>query len=286
MSEERTLISGHQYLGGLLIFLYRAVRNRLPLMIVVTLLVTVSAYFAAPQPALIYGAQASIQIGRVAGADAMGLQAAVARVNARSFKRQVLQSMNLPAVENDRASRLFFEGLTAKSEASGTLTVNILGASEQQARQALDVVVRLLNQDQEKVSEPMLADINAQIAERDANIVSLTKAREALLALTKASTTDAKPEGQADDDLRSVLVLDLLSRNENMLLTARAERRELASRLGSWNTYPTAIVDDVLVSSSPGSPRPSRIALLAGGFTFAGFLLYALMRARKVVRPN
>jgi hypothetical protein len=285
MSEEPTPISGHQYLGGLFVFLYRAVRSRLPVIIVVTLLVAVLAYFATPRPALIYGAQVSVENGRVAGAEPMSLQATVARVNGRSFKRRLLQSMNLPAADDDRASRLLSDSLTAKPESSGTATVNIRGSSEQQVRQALDLVVRLLNQDLEKVSGPMLADINAQLAESDANIASLTKARESLLALTKAPATDARPESQADD-LRGVLVLDLLSRNENTLIYARADRRELASRLGSWNTYPMAIADDVLVSPSPGSPRPSRIALLAGTFTFAGFLLYALMRGRKVVRPN
>jgi hypothetical protein len=165
------------------------------------------------------------------------------------------------------------------------LTVSVRGPSEQQARQALDLVVRLLNQDQEKVTVPAIADVNTQIAESDTNIASLTKTREALLALTKASTTDARPEGQADD-LRSVLVSDMLSSNENMLTIARGGRRELASRLSSRNTYPTAIVDDVLVSSAPGSPRPSRIALLAGVFAFVGFLVYALMRGRRAACSN
>ena len=116
MSEKRILISGHQYLGGLFIFFYRAVRTSLPLMIVATLLVTAIAYFAAPQPAPIYRAQASVQGGRVAGTETMGLQAAAARVNGQSFKRQVLQLMNLPAVESDRASRLFFDSLAARPE--------------------------------------------------------------------------------------------------------------------------------------------------------------------------
>lgn len=283
MSEEPTSISGHQYLGGQFTFLYRAVRNRLPLMIVVTLLVAAIAYFASPRPVPVYGAQASVQLGRVTGAEAMGLQAAVARVNAPSFKRRVLQAMNLPTVENDRASRLFFESLNAKPETSDTVTVILRGTSEQQVRQALDLVVRLLNQDQEKVTVPAVADVNTQIAESDTNIASLTKTREALLALTKASTNDAKPDG-VPDDLRNVLVSDMLSRNENILVSVRAVRRELASRLSLRNTYPTVIVDDdVLVSSASGSPRPSRIALLAGVFTFAGFLLYVLMRGRRVV---
>jgi hypothetical protein len=282
MSKE---ISGHQYLGGQFTFFYRAIRNRLPLMIVVTLLVAAIAYFAAPRSAPVYGAQASVQLGRVAGAEVMAPQAAAARVNGRSFKRQLLQSMNLPAAEADRASRVLSESLIAKPEMPDTLTVSVRGVSEQQARQALDLVVRLLNQDQEKVTVPALADVNAEMAEGDANIASLTRTREALLALTKASTNDAKPESQADD-LRSVLVSNMLSSNENMLAIARANRRELASLLGSQNTYPTAIADDMLVSSAAMFPRPSIIALLAGGLTFGGFLVYALMRGRRAARSN
>ena len=281
MSEEPTLISGSQYLVGLFIFCYRAVRNMLPVIIIVTLLVAVIAYLATPRAALIYGAQASVENGRLAGVEPISLQAVVARVNSRSFKRRLLQSMNLPPADDDRASRFLSESLTAKLESWGTVTVNIRGSSEQQVRQAFDLVVRLLNQDLEKVSGPVLADINAQLAESDANIASLTKTREMLLALTKASATDARPEGQADD-LRGVLALDMLSSNENTLINARADRRELASRLGSWNTYPTAIADDVLVSPSPESPSPSRVALLAAGFTFVGFVLYALERRRKL----
>jgi hypothetical protein len=285
MSEGPTLISGRQYLGGLFIFLYRAVRNRLPVIIVVTLLVAVIAYFATPRPALIFGAQASVENGQVAGEQPISLQAAVARVNGRSFKRKLLQSMNLPAADDDRASRVLSDSLTARPESSGTVTVNVRGSSEQQVRQALDLVVRLLNQDLEKFRGPMLSDISAQLAESDANIAGLMKARESLLALTKAPATDTRPEGPADD-LRGALALDLLSRNENLLIAARADRRRLTSLLGSWNTYPVAIVDDVVVSPSPGTPRPSRIALLAAGVTFVGFLLYALVRRRKIVGPS
>jgi hypothetical protein len=285
MSEERATISGQQYLAGLFLFLYKAVRGSLFLMIATTLVVTLIAYFATPRPALVYGAKGIIQIGRVAGMDAMDPEAAAARVMGPSFKRRLLQSMNLSAAENNRATRLFSDGLTVKPESSGNLTVNIGGASDEQARQALDVVVRLLNEDQEEFRGPVLANINAQIAESDANIASLLKTRESLLALTKAPPTGDKPEAQAAD-LQSVWVSDLLSRNENSLMTARADRRERASRLGSWNTYPTAIVDDVVVSSSPASPRPSRIAFLAGGFTFVGFLLYALVRGRRAARSN
>jgi hypothetical protein len=281
MSEQRTQISGHQYLGGLFIFLYRAVRNRLPVIIVVTLLVTAIAYLATPQPAPIYGAQASVRIGRVAGTEATSLQDAVARVNAQSFKRQVLRSMNLPAGD-DRVARVIFDGLRARDETPDTIVVNARAFNEQQARQALELVVGRLNTEQDRVRKPAIEDIQEQIAEIDANIANLSNIQAAIWPLMKVSAASADPEVVSGDP-RSVQLLDILSRNEQALIAARAARRLMVSQLSTWKTFTTAIVDDELsVSSAALSPRPSRIAFLAGGFTFAGFLLYALVSRRRI----
>jgi hypothetical protein len=281
MSEERTLISGTQYLGGLFIFFYRALRNRLPVIIVVTLIVTVIAYFATPQPAQIYGAQASVQIGQVAGAEVMSVQTAVARVNAPAFKRQILQLMNLPA-KDDRAARVIFDGLGARNDTPDTIVVNARAFNEQQARQALELVVGRLNTEQDRARDPTIADIQAQIAEIDTNIANLSKIQTVIWPLIKVPAVGTGSEVETADP-RSAQLLDLLSRNEQALTAARAARRGLVSQLSTWKTFPTAIVEDgVLVSSTALSPRPSRIAFLAGGFTFVGFLLYALVSRRRM----
>ena len=67
MSADRGLISGDQYLRGLFVFVYQAIRKRLLLIVAATIVVAAIAYFAAPSPAPIFTLQTSIKKGKVTG---------------------------------------------------------------------------------------------------------------------------------------------------------------------------------------------------------------------------
>jgi uncharacterized protein involved in exopolysaccharide biosynthesis len=136
--------------------------------------------------------------------------------------------------------------------------------------------VQLLNEEQDRVAGPLLADIKEQLVTSEANIASLLQARETLSTLVKA--LEAQPGDTASAAFRSVWLLDLASRGEQRLAGARAERYALASRLGSWKTYPSAIVDGAFVSPAYVSPRTTAIAGGAGALTLLLCILFALMR--------
>jgi hypothetical protein len=282
MSGDRGLISGDQYLRGLLVFVYQAIRKRLLLMVAATLVVAAIAYFATPRPSPIFTLQTSIQKGKVAGVALLDLQNTVARINAASFRRRLLQLLNLPITV--RAGRLIFDSLTARAETSDTIGVSVRSPDEERGRQALDLVVKELNDEQQELGKSLLADINGRIAETDANIGSLSKIQqsleEALSNMTKAPVAGDAPDAQPRD-LRGVWLLDAISRNEQALIATKGARRELAARLEKLNTYPAAIVDDVVVSSAPMSPRRSRIAFLAGLFTFLGAVVLTVVSRRR-----
>lgn len=285
MGEDRGPISGDQYLGGLFVFVYQAIRKHLLLIVAAALVVAAIAYFATPRPAPIFEVQTSIKKGKAAGVDLTDLQNTVARINAPSFRRHLLQLLNLSIT--DRAGRLISDSLTAKAETSDLLGVSLRSTNEEQGRRALDLVVKALNDEQEEIAKPLLSDTKEQVAEIDANIASLSKIQgtlqQALLSTAKAPGAGGASDTQAPD-LRGVWLLDALSRNEQALIDARAERRDLASRLKKASSYPTAIVDDVIVSSIPTSPRPSRIALLAGLFTFLGAVVFMVVSRRREIR--
>ena len=162
MNDERSLVSGDQYLSGLFMTLYRAIRAHVLLVASVTLTVMAIAFFAAQWLPPVYSAQANGRLGRVDGVEAMTPQAAIARMQSPAFKRRVLQSMNLPT-DGDQSAQLIFGSLTARPEASETLTISVRGLTEQQARQALDVSVRLLREEQASALEPFLADLKTQL---------------------------------------------------------------------------------------------------------------------------
>jgi hypothetical protein len=276
MSVEQGPISADQYVGGLLMFFYRAVRRNLLLVIILPVVVAALAFAIARQFPPVYGAQASIRLGRFDGAELMSLQSAVARINSPTFKQRALQAMNLPVVGKDRAAQLVAGSLTARSETSDMVAVTVNAPTVQQVRQALDVTVQLLNEEQDRIRQPLMADINEQLANIDANIVSLSQARDSLSAAAKA--IEAQPADPASAGFRTVWLLDLASRNEQRLTIAKAERHAMVARLGSWKTYPTTLLDGTFLSPRVVSVSSARIAIVAGLAMLLACILYALMR--------
>jgi hypothetical protein len=281
MSDARSMISGDQYLGGLFVFFYRLMRQHWPFAILLPLVAMAAAYFAAQQLPPVYLAQGSIRLGRLDGAEAISLSGAASRMNSLSFKQRVVRSMNLSGAEGARPAQLIFGSLTVKQETPDTVAVSVRAPTDQQAREAVGIAVGLLNEEQRKTKEPLEADIKEQLAAGDATIANLLEARDSLAALAKEESKVA-PGDPASATLRRVWLSDLVSRNEQRLAAARAERHGLATRLAAWRTYPTALVDEVFVSPSLAFAPPATVAIFIGVIIFLGFLLSAAVRESKV----
>ncbi len=91
MSDARSMISGDQYLGGLLMFFWRAVRRHLFLVLLLPLVAMAVGYFTALQLPPVQVAQGHIRLGRMDGAEATSLLGAVSRVNSPSFKQRIVE---------------------------------------------------------------------------------------------------------------------------------------------------------------------------------------------------
>lgn len=286
MNEPQIIISKESYLSGLIATLFQALRPRILLVILLPIVVALVVFGLSHLLPSAFEAQASVRIGRIDGAEVMTLQTAVVRVNSLSFKQRVLRALNLPDTE-ERQARLIYSSLSAKGETSDTIAVNVQASSPQQVGQVFDAVVQFLNEDQKWLREPLIADINEQLVTVDATIAELTRTRESLTALGK-SMADVQSHDAASAAFRSVWLFDLVARNEQRLDAAKAERHALAVRLGSWRTYQTATVDGAFILPKQVSPRPLRKALIMGGLTLLGCVLYALWRAptRRISRVS
>lgn len=277
MDSKQGLMSEDRYLGELLAFFFQAVRKYLLMVILLPPVVAVLAYFLAQQLPPVYGAQASIRLGRADGVAILSPQAAAARINSKAFKQRVLQSINVP-LQSDLA-RTVAGGLVAGSEAADSVTLGAQASSAQQVRQVLEVTVQLLNEEQDKAGAPLVADIKEQLAASDAKISGLLQAQENLLKRVDPKETQSGDAASAS--FRAIWLLDLVSRNEERLAGARVDRQGLVSRLGSWRNYPTTLTDGAFISAIPVSPRVVAIAAVAGMLTFLICILFALMRQPK-----
>ena len=139
-----------------------------------------------------------------------------------------------------------------------------------------------MNQDQEKLRDPVLSDLNAQLALVDANVASLTRIRESLS--TADLMTTSAPVDPSSLALRRVWLLDVTMRNEERLAAATAERRLLAGRIGPAKTYPAVLSEDVTITKV--SPRPVRHAIFAGAIALLALLLYAMIRMPGAARAE
>jgi hypothetical protein len=277
MSVSPSTVPGDQYLGGLFMFLCRAIRAHLFLTVLLPLVAMAIAYVAALQLPTVYMAQGSIRIGKVDGADSTNLLAVVSRINSPSFKRRVVQTMNVPVAEGSRPAQLIFGSLTAKQESPDTVAVGVRATTAQQARDVVVVTVGLLNEEQSSIRDPLEADVKQRLANSDATIAGLLAIKESLSRLTR----EDPPSDPASSALQRLWLSDLISRNEQRLAAERAERHALAAKLSAWRTYSTALVDDAFVLSGFAFARPVTIALLAGGVVFGVFLLIVILRTSK-----
>lgn len=285
MSVSPSAVPGDQYLGGLFMFVYRVMREHLFLTVLLPLAAMAIAYIAARQLPPVYTAQGNIRIGKVDGVDTMSLMGVVSRINSPSFKQHVIETMKVPAVGGNRPAQLIFESLAARQETTDTVAVSVRATGAQQARDAVAAAVGLLNEEQRKIREPLEADIKEQLATNEATIAGLLEARNSLSALAK----EGPKEGSIDPAslaLRRVWLSDLISRNEQRLTAARAERHALSAKLGVWKTYPTTLLDEAFVLPGFSFARPVAIAIFSGAVVFLIFFLGVVLHRPKVVHPN
>ncbi|MBH5401202.1 hypothetical protein HZZ13_25955 [Bradyrhizobium sp. CNPSo 4010] len=283
MSEQR-ILNFDPYLGGLLLFFVQAVRKRWLLLVGMTAATIVLAFLVASRFPPAYEAQVIVRGGRLDGAEPMNLQALVSQVNSSSFKQRVAQSMGFPD-KADRSTRLISSSLAARPEGADAMLISVQAADAQDVQHALAIIVRLLNEDREGVRASFFASINAQLAAIDAHVSDLLQTRERVETLVK-TTSESNSSGSDASALRAVWLLNLMQRTGERLAALRAERLALESRLGSWRTYPAALIDGAFVTPRQVSPRPIMAMFVFGGLTLLAGLLYALIRQSRPDSPN
>ena len=275
VGHRQDAVSVDRYLGGLLMFVYRAGRRYLVLMLVSACVVgaIVQAFAAGAAP--VYGGRALVQLGAVSGTTLVNPAIVIAGFDTPSFRQRVLKAMASDGVGEPRSARLISESLIARPESSDVIAVSIRAADDQRVRRAVDAVVDVLNQKQEKKREQLVALIKMRVAALDTYLANLMKIQESFSVQAKAFQSDPAP-------LTAILLLDLMSRNEEQQASARASRAALQERLGPQQTYPTRLVDDDFPIFRVVGPAQSwRTTLFAVALTLLGFMLFALVTSRK-----
>ena len=184
MNVSPNAVPGDQYLVGLFTFLCRAIRANLFL----TVLMPLASWRLHMLPSCrfrsVYTAQVNVRIGRVEGTEAISITGAVSRINSLSFKQRVIEGNGLrPSRRPACATDLSQFGRKAGSSRHGR--VECTGNRRSAGAGRRGIVVRLLNEEQRKIREPLEADIKEQLATYDATITGLHETRKSLAVLMK-----------------------------------------------------------------------------------------------------
>ncbi|MCS3495026.1 hypothetical protein M2189_006014 [Bradyrhizobium japonicum] len=273
MKDTTASISAVSYVGGMFSYLARSVRFRLKAIVLIPLVAALVVFVGDWMRPVGYAAQAVVRVGRVDGAEVAPMSSIVFQMNSSSFKRRAFATTDSSVGGDAKARRLILESFDVRPATSEMLTLSVGAPSEQAATEALQVAVRTLNADQEKIRALALSEINTQIALVDSNIASLTRIREEL-----ASPGSIGPSAANDPAalmLRRVWLLDLTARNEEKLVAATSDRRALAERIGPSKTYPATLSDDITFRQI--SPNPLRHAIFAGAIVLLIMLIYAMV---------
>jgi hypothetical protein len=268
-------IMGADYIGGLIGTLVRAIRRQLVVVIAFPVLAMATAYYLGSSAPRLYEAQASIKMGRTDGTELVGLQNTISRLNSPAFKARVAGAAVAQSLDRDEVA-IITSTLAVRAEAQEVASIKAQALKEQDLRQVFELVVRLLNEDVDKMREPFVEDVTQQLKMLDDTIDTLSRRREALSALEK-SASDANPQGYDKSSFGLIWANDLISRNEDQLRNAKTARQAVASRVGPWRTYPATQVDAGFIVSGQIAPRPMRTVLPIGGLVFVLCVLYALL---------
>lgn len=280
VGQRQGSVSVDRYLGGLLMFVYQASRRYLLLMAVSAVAVGAIVQVFAGRAAPVYRGQALVELGAVDGKTLTKPASAIAAIETRSFRKRVLLAMGSLGGADSRQAGLVFDSLSARSDVGDVIAVSVRASDEKQVRQAIDAVMRVLDQKEETRRAQMVADINAQLAAFDTYLSNLMNIQESLLAQAKVPSADTTPLG-------TVLLLNLTSRNEEQQAGVRAGRLSLQARLGPDQTYSTRLIDDDFpISVVSGFGGRWRTTLFAVAITLIGFILFALLIGRKTAAQN
>ncbi|WLA54295.1 hypothetical protein [Bradyrhizobium diazoefficiens] len=256
-------------------FVYRASRPYLAWMLVSAFVVGVIVQAFGGRIAPVYGGRALVQLGAVDGNTLTRPATAIAAMDTPSFRQHMLQLMGSVGGVDSRQAKLVFESLSARPDADDVIAVSVRATDEKLARQAVNAVVRLLDQKEEQKRERRVADIKAQLAALDAHLSNLTRIQESLLAQAKSLQAEPTPLG-------AILLLDVSSRNEEQQASVRASKLALQRRLELDQTHPTRLVDDDFpISLVAGSAGHWRATVLSVAITLLGFILLAVVTGRK-----
>jgi hypothetical protein len=226
-------------------------------------------------------ASSIVQIGQVAQ-HTIGAQTQLAesasrlfeRVKSKAFKETVIDDLATPYTKplTDSEARIFSSSLNIKLLSHPDIVdIKVRGLTRDQAQMNLEYVVKRLRTIHTELSAPTLAKSLDSLKILTAELQSLDSERKVFTGLiTQGGTTD-----RVDYFLQKSVYATLVSNVDKERRLVLEKKLALEEQLSAARTYPTSVLDKVVVLREPVAPLTGIAFLIA--FVLSSFLVVLIV---------
>lgn len=225
-------------------------------------------------------ASATLQIGQLPVNPTTLIEStaqAAERFNQRQLQDQALAKVGLTLDEtSDKRTNLFRKTLKAVAGKNNVNFVDVSTAaySQQDAKTYLNAAVLALIKTHDDRLVPLIKNLDDRIAVNSRQMADAISEKARL----ESSLTNASASAGGSKFEPSVVVINLISKQDELIRGLTSEHAALVDLHTKTNTFPTTVVDAIYAPASPSSPKLSlylAIGLIAGvliGIAMAVFL--------------
>lgn len=261
----RDLIAGIRWIIGLPVLL--------------ALAATVYVYLAQPR----WEATSTIQIGRTgeveAGKGTSPIETpaqAIERMKLRVFQDRVLERLRIPSDRKNPEELLFRKSLEFRAMPNTDfIEMKVEGYSAEEARRFAEATVEELREAHEKLSQPTIDYLHAQLAGVEQSLKSAIDERAKLVA----SIPLGLEVGPGNRFAENVLLGSALATRDEEIRKLQDRKLILEERLNPARTRPTTLIG-IHVPEDPESPKKVLTVLLSLACGLIVGVLVALIRPR------
>jgi Chain length determinant protein len=226
-------------------------------------------------------ASSIVQIGQVAQ-HTIGAQTQLAesasrlfeRVKSKAFKEMVIEDLATPysrTLTPDEV-RIFTSSLNIKLLTNPDIVdIKVRGLTQSRAQENLEYVVKRLRTIHTELSAPTLAKSKDSLTILNAELESLNSERKAFSTfITQSVSSD-----RVDHFLQKSVYATLISNVDKERRIVLEKRLALEEQLSPARTYPTSVLDRIVVSKEPVAPLTGLALLMA--LVLSGFLVLLIV---------
>jgi hypothetical protein len=203
----------------------------------------------------------------------------IERVRLTQFQDTILRRLGLPTdpAVNEEADLIRSSAAARLIRSADLVEISVRGFSPADAKRYVEAYQAELIAVHQKLAQPSFDRIAAEIAQTGANLSAAQERRQRLQKLAEEQLKN----GVAGKFSESVLLSDLVSKNDDELRRLERQKMTLQEQASPQRTFNTRPIGDLDISKRPVWPKKSTFVIVGGAAGLLLGLAWAFWRERR-----